>query len=50
VFRRYVGQIEDRVEGLGGHPERVAPSPDGTGSRPGRTAASAAPSAGSSRR
>lgn len=31
VFRRYVGKIEERVEGLGGEPDDVAPSPDGTG-------------------
>jgi len=36
VFRRYVGHIEERVEGLGGDPDKVMPSPDGTGklSRP----------------
>ncbi|MGH9970439.1 MAG: LodA/GoxA family CTQ-dependent oxidase [Pyrinomonadaceae bacterium] len=31
VFLRYLGQIEDRVRGFGGNPDRVAPSPAGTG-------------------
>jgi hypothetical protein len=39
VFNRYVGSIADRVRGLGGDPDLVKPSPDGTdsarlGSRP----------------
>lgn len=31
VFQRYVGQISDRVREFGGDPDRVTPSPDGTG-------------------
>ena len=31
VFTRYLDQIADRVRGFGGDPDRVAPSPAGTG-------------------
>jgi len=31
VFTRYLGQIADRVEGFGGDPDSVAPSPTGSG-------------------
>lgn len=31
IFDRYLGQIGDRVKALGGDPDGVAPSPDGTG-------------------
>jgi hypothetical protein len=31
VFVRYLDQIADRVRGFGGDPDRVAPSPDGSG-------------------
>jgi hypothetical protein len=31
VFVRYLEQIADRVRGFGGDPDRVAPSPDGSG-------------------
>jgi hypothetical protein len=34
VFNRYLAEIEDRVDGLGGDPDDVEPSPDGTGKRP----------------
>jgi hypothetical protein len=35
VFSRYVGLIGDRVGGLGGDPNVVKPSPDGSGGEPG---------------
>ena len=35
VFSRYVGLIGDRVGGLGGDPNAVKPSPDGSGGEPG---------------
>lgn len=31
IFVRYLKQIEDKVRGLGGDPDTVKPSPDGTG-------------------
>lgn len=31
VFERYLKEIEDRVKAFGGNPDKVAPSPDGTG-------------------
>jgi hypothetical protein len=34
VFGRYVDGIADRVTGFGGNPDRIAPSPDGTGRDP----------------
>ena len=30
VFQRYVGQVEDRVQALGGNPAQIAASPSGT--------------------
>jgi hypothetical protein len=35
VFSRYVGLIGDRVGALGGDPDKVRPSPDGSGAEPG---------------
>lgn len=34
VFARYVEQIAGRVRGFGGNPDKIEPSPDGTGGRP----------------
>lgn len=31
VFERYVGELADRVRAMGGDPERIAPSPTGSG-------------------
>lgn len=36
VFQRYLGELGDRVRGLGGNPDTVAPSPTGTGKPGGR--------------
>ena len=34
VFRRYLEQVGDRVDSLGGDPDQIEGSPDGTGRRP----------------
>src|SRR5439155_8331897 len=34
VFVRYLGQVGDRVTGLGGDPDQIVASPDGTGRLP----------------
>lgn len=34
VFRRYLDHVGDRVSGLGGDPDQIASSPDGTGRLP----------------
>ncbi|MGH9182038.1 MAG: hypothetical protein ACRDY5_10030, partial [Acidimicrobiales bacterium] len=35
VFQRYLGELADRVRALGGDPDSIEPSPDGSGRTPG---------------